>query len=96
MGKRQIMDEYASSDVEGCKHSLWLGVKGRLSVSCPIVQNFDRLLCSVVWNLHFLNVFFFLRIYVKITLVVLGVAGIILKCKTAGRKSEVEWSLFCF
>lgn len=51
------MDECAFSDVEGCKHSLWLGVKGRLIVSWSVVQNFDRFLCSVVRNLQFLNVF---------------------------------------
>lgn len=34
---------------------------------------------------------FFLWVYVKTILVVLGAAGMILKCKTAGRKSEVEW-----
>lgn len=91
MGKRQIMDECAFSDVEGCKHSLWLGEKGRLIVSWSIVPNFDKLVCSVVWNLHFLNVFFFPWVYVNIILVVLGVAGMVLKYKTARRRSEVEW-----
>lgn len=42
MGKRQIMDECAFPDVEECKHSLWLGVKERLSVGllCKILTDF--------------------------------------------------------
>lgn len=48
MGKRQIIDECAFSDVGGCKLSLWLGEKGRLIVSWSIVQNFDKLLqCGI-------------------------------------------------
>lgn len=48
MGKGQIIDECAFSDVGGCKHSLWLGKKGILIVGWSLVQNFDKLLqCGI-------------------------------------------------
>lgn len=77
------------SDMGGCKHSLRLGKKGRLIVSWSIVQSFEeKLLQGCIYTS---KLFFFPWIHVKVMLTVLVVAGRMLKCETAGRKSEVEW-----